>query len=259
MIKSPDVLPLLTTLWAQDCYYDALCPADPAGPCSHAVTGCVATAIAQILKYHNFPSQGVGQHTYDCPPYGQQSANFGNTTYDWSAMPDSVAANNTAVATLMYHAGVSVDMSYTATGSGASDVNVPVAFLNYFNYSPEIDIINKASYPDVENFKSILRADLDAHLPICYGGFNSTGTAGHEFVCDGYRTSDGTFHFNWGWSGFANGYYAIGNLNPVARNPGLEILCTGLYDVPGGYCPYFVDGVSFFNFVFNETITVSGK
>jgi hypothetical protein len=213
-----DVLPLLTTVWAQDCYYNNLCPSDVAGPCGHTVTGCVATAMAQIMKYHNFPPQGVGQHSYNCAPYGQQSANFGNTTYDWSSMPDSVAGNNTSVATLIYHAGVSVDMGYTAMSSGANDISVPVALLDYFNYSPEIDIINKASYPDVEDFKNILRADLDAHLPICYGGFNSAGTEGHEFVCDGYRKSDGSFHFNWGWSGFANGYYAIGNLNPGVTN-----------------------------------------
>jgi hypothetical protein len=209
-----DVLPLLTTLWAQDCYYNALCPTDPGGPCGHTVTGCVATAMAQIMKYHNFPPQGVGQHTYNCPPYGQQAANFGTTTYNWSAMPDSATSSNIDIATLMYHAGVSVDMGYSALSSGATDISVPVALLDYFNYSPDIEIINKAGFPDVEDFKNLLRADLNAHLPICYSGYNSTGTAGHEFVCDGYHMSDGTFHFNWGWSGYANGYYAIGNLNP---------------------------------------------
>jgi hypothetical protein len=214
LAPAADVGPLLTTLWDQGCYYDALCPSDPAGPCSHTVTGCIATAMAQIMKYHNFPPQGVGQHSYNCPPYGQQTADFGNTTYDWSSMPDSVTGSNTAVATLMYQAGVSVDMEYSAVNSGAYAITIPGVLLNYFNYSPIIDIVLKANYPDVEDFKNLLRADLDANLPICYGGANPAGTAGHEFVCDGYRMSDGTFHFNWGWSANADGYYAIGNLNP---------------------------------------------
>jgi photosystem II stability/assembly factor-like uncharacterized protein len=212
--QTDDVLPLLTTVWDQGCYYDELCPVDAAGPCGHAVTGCVATAMAQIMKYHNFPPQGVGEHSYTDPNYGEQTVNFGNTNYDWFSMPDSAGSSNSAVATLMYHAGVSVNMSYSATGSGAFDYNVPVSLLNYFNYSPDITLIYKPNYPNVEDFKNLLRADLDAHLPVCYGGTNSTGTSGHEFVCDGYTMSDGTFHFNWGWSGYANGYYEIGYLNP---------------------------------------------
>jgi hypothetical protein len=213
-----DVLPLLTTLWDQGCYYDAMCPSDPAGPCGHAVTGCVATAMAQIMKYHNFPPQGVGEHTYTDPTYGEQTINFENTYYDWPAMPDSAISNNNPLATLMSHAGVSVDMGYSPTGSGAYEINIPVAMLDYFNYSPDIDLIKKANYPNVEEFKNLLRADLDAYLPICYGGANPTGTSGHEFVCDGYTMNDGKFHFNWGWSGFANGYYEIGNLNPGGMN-----------------------------------------
>jgi photosystem II stability/assembly factor-like uncharacterized protein len=215
---STEVLPLLTTVWDQGCYYDEMCPSDPEGPCNHTVTGCVATAMAQIMKYHNFPPQGVGEHAYIAAGYGQQSADFGNTTYDWSSMPDSVAGSNPAVATLNYHAGVSVDMGYSAVSSGAFDVSIPVALLDYFNYSPDIELISKASFPDVEDFKNLLRTDLDAHLPVCYGGSNPTGSVGHEFVCDGYRMSDSTFHFNWGWAGFANGYYAIGNLNPGGNN-----------------------------------------
>ena len=206
-----DVPPLLTTLWDQGCYYNALCPADGGGQCGHVWTGCVATCMAQIMKYHNFPPQGVGQHTYNDPPYGQQTANFGNTTYNWSAMPNQLFSNNSAVATLMYHDGVSVDMQYGTSGSGAMSEDVPGALLNYFNYSPDIDIKYKDNYTNVEDFKNLLRADLDQSLPIYYSG---SGAEGHAFVCDGYRMSDGKFHFNWGWSGSSNGYYAIGNLNP---------------------------------------------
>lgn len=209
--SAQDVQPLLSTLWDQGCYYNALCPADNGGDCGHVWTGCVATCMAQIMKYHNYPPQGVGQHTYNDPPYGQQTADFGNTTYNWTSMPNQLMGSNSAVATLMYHNGVAVDMQYGTSGSGAQSEDVPGALLNYFNYSPEIDIKYKDNYPNVEDFKNLLRADLDQSLPIYYSG---SGTEGHAFVCDGYRMSDGKFHFNWGWSGSSNGYYAIGNLNP---------------------------------------------
>ncbi len=212
LAPSRDVAPLLNTTWDQGCYYNTLCPAAGGGQCGHVWTGCVATAMAQVMKYHNYPPQGIGQHTYTDPTYGQQTANFGNTTYNWATMPNSVGSNNPAVATLMYHAGVSVDMSYGTSGSGAFSENVPAALLNYFNYHPDIDIKYKDNYANVEDFKALLRADLDNNLPMYYSGSNPT--EGHAWVCDGYRLSDGKFHFNWGWSGSANGYYALGNLNP---------------------------------------------
>jgi len=212
LAPAKDVAPLLNTKWDQGCYYNALCPAASGGQCGHVWTGCVATSMAQIMKYHNFPPQGVGQHSYTDPTYGVQTANFGTTTYNWTSMPNSVTSSNTAVATLMYHDGVSVEMAYGTSGSGAYSESVPGALLNYFNYSPDIAIKYKDNYTDVEDFKALLRADLDNQLPVYYSGSNAT--EGHAWVCDGYRLSDGMFHFNWGWSGSSNGYYAIGNLNP---------------------------------------------
>jgi len=206
-----DVNPLLTTMWDQGCYYNAMCPAD-AGACGHTWTGCVATTMAQIMKYHNFPPQGVGSHSYVHPTYGLQSADFGNTTYSWSSMPNQVFSANTAVATLMYHAGVSVDMQYGTGGSGAFSYNVPDALMNYFNYRPGAVLQYKNSFSNVEDFKNLIRADLDQDLPVYYSGVD--GNEGHAWVCDGYRMSDGKFHFNWGWSGSSNGWYAIGALNP---------------------------------------------
>jgi photosystem II stability/assembly factor-like uncharacterized protein len=214
---SRDVQPLLNTTWDQGCFYNTLCPADPAAgwSCGHVYTGCVATAMAQIMKYHDFPPQGIGSHTYTHPQYGVQTANFGATTYDWSSMPNNVTGNNTPVATLMYHAGVSVDMQYGVSGSGAFSDDVPYALLNYFNYHPDVEIRYKNNYPNVDDFKALLRADLDEQLPVYYSGY---GSGGHAFVCDGYRTSDDKFHFNWGWSGSSNGWYAIGALNPGGNN-----------------------------------------
>ncbi len=210
-----DVNPLLSTLWDQGCFYNALCPADAGGNCGHVWTGCVATAMAQIMKYHNYPPQGVGSHTYSDPPYGDQTADFGATTYNWAAMPNSVVSSNISVATLMYHAGVSVNMQYATSGSGAYSEDVPPALLNYFNYHPDITIKYLSDYPNVEDWRNLLRADLDQQLPIYYSG---SGSAGHAFVFDGYRMSDGKFHINWGWSGSSNGWFAIGGLNPGGEN-----------------------------------------
>jgi photosystem II stability/assembly factor-like uncharacterized protein len=197
-----------------------LCPDEPGatGYCYHAVTGCIATAMAQIMKYHAFPEQGVGSHSYPNPVYGVQSADFGNTIYDWDAMPEIVAEENIPIATIMYHAGVSVNMKYGypggsyVDGSGSIFEFVPGALVDYFNYDPCIELHYQSDYPDMETWKNLLRTDLDNEQPINYGSFE------HSFVCDGYKMSDETFHFNWGWSGNYDGWYAIDSLNPANLN-----------------------------------------
>lgn len=208
-----DVDPLLTTTWWQGCYYNELCPVDPAGPCGHVPTGCVATAMAQIMKFHSFPTQGVGSYSYTHPVYGIQSVDFGNTIYDWDSMPNNVTSSNIPVATIMYHAGVSVNMDYDwPIGSEAFAVDVIEAFVDYFNYDPGIEWHKLSDYPDPEDWKNLLRVNLDNQLPVFYSGNNLT--EGHAFVCDGYNLSKDMFNFNWGWGGSYNGLYAIGNLNP---------------------------------------------
>ena len=205
-----NVPPLLTTTWDQGCYYNSLCPAAGSGPCGHVYTGCVATAMAQIMKYHNYPEQGTGSHSYNCPGYGNQSANFGATTYQWSSMPNSVNSTNNAVATLMYHCGVSVDMQYSTSGSGAFSADARDALVEYFGYSPNAQLVSKNSFP-IETFENKLKNELNLGRPVYYAGSGSAG--GHAFVCDGYQGTN-YFHFNWGWSGYANGYFYLNNLNP---------------------------------------------
>lgn len=215
-----DVGQLLTTTWDQGCYYNALCPVESGaggGSCNHAWTGCVATTMAQIMKYHAFPATGIGYHSYTHADYGLQTANFGSTTYNYAAMPNNVTSANTAVATLMYHAGVSVNMNYAADGSGAYSQDVPFALVNYFNYAPSTQLKSIADYPVMADWWTLLRTELDASRPIYYSG-SSTASGGHAWVCDGYRISDNKFHFNWGWSGSYNGYFAIGALNPGGNN-----------------------------------------
>ena len=218
-----DVGPLVTTTWDQGCYYNTQCPVDAGsgyGACSHVWTGCVATTMAQLAKYNSFPAHGYLSHSYVHPTYGQQTANFGTTTYNWSAMPNNVTSANASVATIMYQAGVSVDMQYGPTGSGAHSEDVAFALVKYFNYDPAtISFEQKSNYTATE-WSNLLKADLDASRPMYYSGDDAA--SGHAWVCDGYRNSDGKFHMNWGWSGSSNGFYAIGSLNAGGYQPNLN-------------------------------------
>ena len=208
--RSVVVSPLLTTQWNQDSPYNYLCP-------SGTVTGCVATAMAQIMKYYNYPSHGIGSHTYTHATYGVQSANFQNTTYDWTNMLNSYSSYNStqrdAVATLMYHCGVSVDMDYgpsSTGGSGASSSAPAYAWVNYFNYSTSIQYCSKSSYGDDE-WLAMLKSELNASRPVFYHGRSSVG--GHAFIFDGYDSAN-KFHVNWGWGGYCDEYYAVTSLEP---------------------------------------------
>ena len=201
------VTPLCTTTWDQSPYYNNLCPGG-------SVTGCVATAMAQVMKYWNYPATGVGSHTYTEPTYGSLTANFGATTYAWASMPTALtsgssSAQKTAVATLMYHCGVSVDMTYSPSGSGAYQFDIPNALISYFAYDNTAETQFMANFTQA-NWITMLKAELDAARPVLYAG--DDGTEGHSFVCDGYNASS-LFHFNWGWSGSSNGYFAVGALS----------------------------------------------
>ncbi|MCD6113298.1 MAG: C10 family peptidase [Bacteroidales bacterium] len=209
-----DVGPLLTTEWNQDCYYNEQCPADAGGPCGHVYAGCVASAMSQVMKYHNYPEHGTGEHCYTHPVYGQLCANFGQTTYNWSDMPDQLYTNNNSIATLMYHCGVSVDMNYAPDGSGAYLQTIATSIVTYFNYCPTASYKSKYAY-SATGWETLLKTELDASRPMPYRGQGTTG--GHAFVCDGYEGSN-HFHFNWGWSGMYNGYYYLSSLTPPGYN-----------------------------------------
>ena len=217
------VPPLIVTKWNQDEYYNSLCPSVSDGPGGHAYTGCVATAMAQVMKYWEYPSHGIGTHSYIWK--GQTlTADFGNTTYDWANMTNTYGSSSTsvqkqAVATLMYHCGVSVDMVYggrSTNGSSAAVATVAEALKTFFNYSPDLAHEKKSQYDDAE-WKTKVKNELDAHRPMEYGGQDPNGPAGHAFVCDGYN-SDDYFHFNWGWSGAYDGYFSLDNLDTGANN-----------------------------------------
>ncbi len=202
----PVVEPLIQQRWDQGTPFNLYVP-------SGCPTGCVATAMAQIMKYWEWPVKGTGEHSYYAPLYGQQYANFGATTYDWANMIDyygngSSQEEREAVATLMYHCGVSVDMNYEPSGSGAYSGDVPGAISTYFSYTDRSAFISKGG--NYDEWITLLKSNIDQRFPIYYSGHGDDG--GHAFICDGYDV-DGLFHFNFGWGGSYNNYLLIDGEN----------------------------------------------
>lgn len=222
------VAPLVTTQWSQSPYYNDLCPYD-AQYHERAVTGCAATAMAQVMKYWSFPTHGWGSYSYVEDDYGTLSANFGATVYAWSNMPTQLTATSStvqrnAVATLMYHCGVAIEMDYGVGGSSAYlsrwDLNYPSvesALMRYFGYNENLHNEDRDDYNDVQ-WKALVKAELDANRPVLYRGQDTSG--GHAFICDGYNTAETQFHFNWGWNGYCDGYYSLSNLAPSTGGTG---------------------------------------
>ena len=221
------VEPMMTTTWNQSPWYNAECPWS-ATDSAHAVTGCVATATAQVMKYWNHPAKGHGQHGYNCQDFGWQQVSY-DTLYLWDSMPDALTWTSTptevhAVAQLMYHVGVAVNMGYGVHSSGAyttayGSYNLPSserALRETFRYSPLLTAVWKQYYSD-NSWDSLMRHEIVHGRPILYSGSDNSG--GHAFVLDGCD-STGMFHVNWGWGGWCDGYYTIDSLSPAPGGVG---------------------------------------
>ncbi len=212
---------LLTSEWNQDKYYNSLCPDEidaPNGYDFHTPNGCVAVAMAQIIYYHRYPQNGYGISSYISEQYGKQTANYGATTYNYNAMTDDVTNYNDAVARLIYHCGVSVEMDYGPDGSGSQSANVVTALRGRFLYSTTTNAKSKSGYNDTEWIK-MLKEEIDQNCPVYYSANNggSGVHAGHAFICDGYDAND-YLHINWGWGGYNNSFFAISNMDGYTLN-----------------------------------------
>lgn len=214
--RSTNSVTLMQTRWNQGGPYNNLCP--KIGNAA-TQTGCVATAMAQIMYYHKCPATtGTGQSTsYTTSTSRIQipSVNFGATTYLWDDMELNYYSSeypdkNNAVATLMYHCGVSVEMDYGISASAANTLKIINALPTYFGYDKSIHIKYREYYTD-QDWNTILKNEIDEGRPILYSG--SGLQTSHIFVCDGYD-NEGRFHFNWGWGGLYNDYFATNALYP---------------------------------------------
>lgn len=205
------VNPLITTKWNQDYPYNYYAPTHNYGPGGRCYAGCVATSMSQVMRFWSWPDQGVGEHSYNTSTVGGTlSANFGETTYNWSNMPNTIQSSSPqAIALLMYHCGISVDMDYNYDGSGSQTYKVVDAAKTYFKYCSATEILSRESYSKAA-WEDILIEQFDHGFPAAYAGTDEQ--MGHAFNCDGYDAQR-KFHFNWGWSGWCDGFFAIDALN----------------------------------------------
>lgn len=206
------IAPFLRSNWGQGSQYNYYCPKDINGEGGRVVTGCVATAMAQLMYYFRFPETGTGTYSYTDENYGVQSADYGNTTYDFSAMCDKATSINTAISTLMYHCGVGVDMVYGPDGSGMYNHSAANVLKTYFKYSPDTHYEFRDS--TTLDWDSLIVSHLERNIPLYYAGWSVPNVNGHAFICDGYRLVDSAnyYHFNFGWDGQSNGYFYTNSL-----------------------------------------------
>jgi hypothetical protein len=227
------ISPMLTSNWDQATPYWNHCPefmsiedGDTIG--EFAYTGCVATAMAQIMNYYHYPSQCTQTIPSYQVTYADGDYNYGTfytetlepKAFDWTNMRDNYTGSEDSVSTeavswLMYYVGCSVKMQYGITASGTSDPYIPIAFNDYFDYDARL--VYRSDYEQAD-WEEMIYQELAAGRPMVYNGRAGSG-GGHSFVCDGYAYGD-YFHINWGWGGMGNGYFVLSVLNPRASGIG---------------------------------------
>lgn len=213
----PAVEPLLKSKWDQDAPFNLYTPEING---QHAPTGCGATAMAQVMYYHQWPPRPQGSHTYEDAWSGGiiRSINFDELQFDWDKMTDtydydSSQESKEAVAMLMKAVGYGASMWYALGGSGTDNDRICQAFKDYFLYNKNAVSLSRQS-TNFEDWSCGIYSNLSEGMPVIYNGSPADG-AGHIFVCDGYDGS-GYFHFNWGWGGSMDGYFLISNLVPTS-------------------------------------------
>lgn len=223
-VKAPadwqSISPLCTTVWNQDAPYNDDCP-EVKG--SKAPTGCVATSIAQAMKYFNYPEVGIGSISYvDQRSYVKRNMDFSRTKFKWDMMLDDYKtgayseSQASAVSKLMKAAGYAVQMGYGAESSGAQSHRIPQALVDYFGYDKGVYYTDRALY-NYDEWSKMIYDNIKNIGPVIYDGTAIEG--GHSFICDGYD-GNGYFHFNWGWGGVSDGYYVLDSLLPGIQGIG---------------------------------------
>lgn len=216
-----NIEPMIKTQWDQTYPFNQDIPGNDAKP-YRWYTGCVTTAVAQIMKYYEWPEHGWKLHQYEgnVSPYYMYSANFAEGTYDWDNMIDSYEDDYTdaqadAVAQLMYHVGVASEAKFGRGLTLSNTTKAVCAMRRNFGYKQGTEK-TKNNYDG--DWEELVYSELAAERPVLYSG-RTADDAGHTFVCDGYQ--DGKFHINWGWSGYCDGYYLLTSTDSeTALQPG---------------------------------------
>ncbi len=214
--NSQSVGPLLSTKWAQYEPFNLLCP-------ENSLAGCVAVAMAQVMKYYNHPQKGIGsseEYVTKTNNYIIPSVSL-DTEYDWDNMLDDYSGDFSqvqvdAVSKLLYHCGITTFMDYDSEGSGTVVRNAAKALYGHFDYDKSIRYCERKHFTD-EQWHSLLKEQLNMGYPIIYSGRNESATDGHSFICDGYDEY-GFYHFNFGWGGYCDGYYMPDYILPIEES-----------------------------------------
>lgn len=200
-----EVKPLISTKWGQANGWNKFCPIDPAGYNGHAPVGCVAVAVAQVIKKWEHPDFGIGSKDYYSDRYGNISADFQNTNYLYENMGDKIPDDYNAL--LLFHCGVALDMIYGPEFSSCDTYSKPIiALTEYFGYNRGM-VYRKRSDYSRENWDEMVKNELNNGRPLIYRGQDNATKGGHAFNVDGYQ--NGFFHINWGWDGKGNGYFLL--------------------------------------------------
>jgi hypothetical protein len=230
-LRATPTVALSTALWDQESPFNAECPKIPQDTGVPAPTGCVATAMAIVMKYHNHPSAGTGtKPSYlTLTEHIRIPATSFSGKYDWNNMPTKAADSSwtatqkKAVAHLVYHCGVAVEMDFLPEASGAYSNDMHQALIENFKYDAGAYLAYRDAYTS-EDWQNLIRAELNAKRPVLYSGITQM-FEGHMFMVDGY--TDNYYHINWGWSGIANGNYLLSALEPSASGTGGALSGTG--------------------------------
>ena len=207
-----NVGPLIQARFNQPSPWNLMCPSDTDGPGGHALVGCVAVSMVQVMHYWSYPDVGFGSHGYNHNQYGYLFADFGEAFYNFDDMPNNIATSASQL--LLYHAGVAIDMGYGPSGSGAwVGTHYPCAMSameEHFLYKNTIHFEEKNDYSN-SSWINIMQDELGFGRPVIYRGYDNNGAGGHAWNIDGYE--DDYFHCNWGWGGSYNGYFLFSNLS----------------------------------------------
>mgnify|MGYP001987321306 CR=1 FL=1 len=188
------------------------------------MSGCVAISMSQIMHYWGYPEQGVGSNYYIEDDYGTLEADFGATFYDFDNMAATYATSASQL--LIYHTGISVNMDYDYSGSGAmtggSYPSAEYALENFFAYGQDINEKYRDDYSSDTEFRNILKDQLEHHQPILYSGYEDNNyNGGHAWNIDGYQNNN--LHCNWGWGGWNNGYFNLSSMGGFSSHQGAMV------------------------------------
>ncbi|WP_033148221.1 C10 family peptidase [Prevotella sp. P6B1] len=207
------IAPMVTSKWNQSAPYNLRV----ATSSNQYVTGCMATAMAQILYYHKFPEQV----TERVPSPGAALIDLEPTTFNWELMRDEYNKDDTdegaqEVAKLMAYCGYATQMDYDMGSSGAHEINAAEGLRRFLGSDKTTEVIYRANYTS-QQWDDIIYQELEAQRPVLYCGYAAGG--GHAFVCDGYD-GNGYYHINWGWGGYSDAYFLLSVMNPEDQGIG---------------------------------------